>query len=338
MNCLLRPQQAQALRTVRGATLVPWGVDFLDDALLGVAETDLTLIGAWTGQGKTELATAVARNAVAQHKSVVFFALESEDREIEDRMMWGELVREWHRRHPQGKPGVHMRYASWRNGLLSDELDQIEEQIWPRFSLDIAGLRTVYKGEKGTFSVQDFCDAFEGVRHEADLIVVDHMHYFDLDDENENRALKNAVKKIRETALRHKKPVLLLAHLRKATRNSTTENVLPDIDDFYGHSDLVKIGVNVILVSRCERQGLASGNSPTWVHISKARHAGDAVNFAGLVGYDFKAGRYAPGYQLYRAKRWQEPELLRKEELPRWAKRARNAASDKGPRDQARLF
>ena len=326
-------------RVSRGASAIPWAIDFLDDAFLGIVNTDLTLLGAWTGVGKTQIASHIAYQAAKASKNVAFFALEAEDGEIEDRLLWAAICREWWSRNPQGKPGVDMRYVAWRNGLLHEELFEIERAILPLVRMDMDGLRTIYKNEESTsFTVDDFVKAFDAAKDEADLIIVDHMHYFDFDDENENRALKLAAKKIRAAALRHKKPVLLLAHLRKASRQGQT--MLPDIDDFYGHSDLVKIGVNVIMAARADEKKLKSGNRATWFYIPKARHAGDAQGYAALVGFDVTKGSYTPGYQLYRARRWQEPELISKDELPRWAKRAVHPAPAKTmpPTEQERLF
>lgn len=326
-------------RAARGAKAIPWAIDFLDDAFLGIVETDLILLGAWTGVGKTQIASHLARQAAKSSKNIVFFALEAEEGEIEDRLLWEAVSREWWNRNPQGKPNVDMRYVAWRNGLLHEELFEIEQAVLPLVRLDLDGLRTVYKNEnKSHFTVDDFVKQFEAAKEEADLIIVDHMHYFDFDDENENRALKNAAKKIRAAALLHKKPVLLLAHLRKAARQGQT--MLPDIDDFYGHSDLVKIGVNVILAARADEKKLKSGNRATWFYIPKARHAGDAQGYAAIVGFDVTKGSYTPNYQLYRARRWEEPELIAKDELPRWAKRAVNPAPAKTlpPTEQERLF
>lgn len=335
-----RPLDAHTARMLRGASVIPWGIDFLDDALLGICNTDLTLLGAATGAGKTAIATHVAYNASRAGKNVVFFALEAEDGEIEDRILWSELCREWWARNPHGKVGVDLRYVAWRQGLLYEELNAIEETVYQRLHLDLDGLRTIYKNDAGEYSVEDFLAAFSSVEKEADLIIVDHMHYFDFDDDNENRALKKAAKQIRTAALRHKKPVLLLAHLRKANRSAGDKTVLPDIDDFYGHSDLVKIGINVILAARADDTKLTSGNRATWFYLPKARHAGDAYGYAAIVGYDVANGRYSPGYRLFRSPRWKEPELLAKDELPRWAKRARAYAPSKSdpPEANERLF
>lgn len=335
---LEKPLNAHANRMLRGASKIPWGIDFLDDALLGIANTDLTLLGAATGAGKTQIASHLAFNASKAARSVVFFALEAEDGEIEDRILWAELSREWWARNPKGKPGIDLRYVAWRNGLLDDELLPLEQEIHTRVAIEMSSLRTIYANEQGAFSVDEFVRTFDSLQEEADLVVVDHMHYFDLEDENENRGLKIAAKKIRQASLRNKKPVLLLAHLRKANR--IAGGVLPDIDDFYGSSDLVKIGVNVILAARADDKTIRNGNRATWFYIAKARHAGDTQGYAAIVGYDLQQGRYSPGYQIYRARRYQEPELLGLDEIPRWAKRAKAAGPSKTmpPEPQERLF
>jgi replicative DNA helicase len=312
------PTIKRALRLERGLLRFSWGIDFLDDALTGVGETDLNLLGAATGVGKTQIATHVALNAAKQGHQVYYFALEAEEGEIENRILFSEIAREWWIRHPHGGGPFAPRYISWLYGDQDEELGPLEEEISPRINSDIATLRTIYK--ISSFNVEDFVAMFEAIQHDAKLIVIDHLHYFDITHRDENQGLKDAVKKIRNAALEFKKPILLLAHLRKSERGN--KNPVPDIDDFYGSSDLVKIGVYVIMVSRAEDKSLGSGNYATWISLPKCRHAGDATNYVGLVGYDLKTGTYGKQYDLYRAKRFCEPERVKSEHRPRWAKRA----------------
>lgn len=317
MNFLQDPISAALKRTLRDVSKIPYGVDFLDDALLGIFPTDLLLIGAGTGVGKTQMGKHIAYNALKLSKNVDYFALESEQGEIEERIMWEEISREWWRRNPMGKQGVHLRYMNWRSGLLEDELFEIEKSVHPLVSVTLSTLKTIYSKE---MNPKQFVEILKARQYETDLIVLDHLHYFDFGDD-ENRALKEAVKLIRETALEIEKPVIVIAHLRKGFGKS--DSPLPDIDDFFGSSDLVKIGVNVVMLARAENETLSSGQRATWVYIPKSRHAGDAQGYAAIQAYDPAKGSYSSGYYLHRAKRWKEPELLIGSQIPRWAKRAK---------------
>lgn len=315
------PLQNQAKRLFRGGTAIPWGVDLLDDAFIGIPQTDLNIIGAASGVGKTEIATKIALNASRKGHNVLFLALEAEDGEIEDRIVWGAISREWWRENPHGKPGVTMRYADWRMGLLEDELFHVEQALAPQINSSIMGLRTVYRDKGKDFTVTKFLDLIDAC-DDYHLIIVDHLHYFDLEDQNESVGIKNAIKRIRDRALLKQKPVILLSHLRKLNqRVGAATGGLPDIDDFHGHSDITKVGINVILMARAQFDSHPS-KIPNWIYIPKSRHAGDTTSYAGLVNYDIRTGTFAPGYVLHKVDRWTEPQEVPVERLPKWAKRA----------------
>ena len=61
------------------------GIRPLDEMLLGFCERDLVLLGARTGVGKTQLATAIAVNLALRGSRTLFIALEAHHREMEDR-------------------------------------------------------------------------------------------------------------------------------------------------------------------------------------------------------------------------------------------------------------
>lgn len=323
-----KPAEAAFERTFRGIHSIPWGVDFLDDALLGVCLEDLVVLGAGTGVGKTQIAAHIAMNASQKGKNVLFLALEAEQGEIENRLLYERLSREWWTRNPNGKPGVDIRYIAWRKGLLEEELFEIEKEVWSDLNLKMANLTTVYQSDELGFTVRDFVAYLEKME-DFDMAIVDHLHYFDFEDQDEMRGLKKAVKLIRQTCLKKKKPILLLSHLRKMDRRA--DSPLPDIDDFHGSSDITKVGVNVVLIARAPGFETAPHKVANWIYLPKGRHAGDAVAYAGLVTYDLRKGNYSPGYVLHRADRYKAPEEIPAEKHPRWAKHAVPSGKLQGP-------
>src|SRR5690348_4241502 len=70
-----------------------FGVKFLDDALGGIAQKDIVLLGAKTGIGKTTMASIIAESNAEKGRHVHYFALEAEDREIERRIKFRILSR-----------------------------------------------------------------------------------------------------------------------------------------------------------------------------------------------------------------------------------------------------
>lgn len=82
----------------RAKTSRPFHVGFLDDIAIGLLETDLVVLGAPTGKGKTTLAAIFAQNAAKSGSRVHYFALEAHDGEIEQRMLFRIMSRRlWER-------------------------------------------------------------------------------------------------------------------------------------------------------------------------------------------------------------------------------------------------
>lgn len=320
-----------ANRAVEAANWIPFGISFLDEALLGISPNDLVLLGAHTGVGKTQIATHVAMNAVSQYKRVRFYALEAEDGEIQDRAVWNEMCRRFYKRNPHGQPGIDLRYRAWRRGDLQS-LQDLEIEVTRELNTKFLELETIY--QKGGYTVENFVESLEGIG-DVSLIVVDHMHYFDMDDENEVRALRRAVKQIRKAVLHLKKPVLLLAHLRKSDRMQ--KSPVPDIDDFYGSSDLTKIATQVIIASRAEEEAKSAFMRPTWLYIAKSRDAGETQGYSGLCSYNLREGRYNANYLLARVRRGADPEIMEGSRIPRWAKGANDPKANP-PSPQERLI
>lgn len=304
-------------RHILASQVSPFGVSYLDDALRGILPNDLIVIGARTGRGKTELATSIAINAAARSREVAFYALEADRWEIHRRLKYRKLAQLYHA-HYAGTSGARPfpRYRDWLVQGYVAEWDAIEKIAEEELTRDAATLRLIYRGEK--FTVKDFTEEFAGVSNEADLVVIDHLHYFDL-GENETEGLKRAIHAIRSASICRGKPVILLAHLRKHDRKS--EKTLPDLEDFHGHSDIVKVATTVILLAPSKHSTV--GAFPTYFHVAKARSAADATPFVGVHGFDFKTNSYTEKYFLERASFLTDPEAIDDpSQFPEWAKRS----------------
>jgi RecA/RadA recombinase len=322
MNHFHEPYQHDYVRrALSAAHELKFGVSYLDDALGGILPTDLVLLGARTGVGKTQIATQIALTNAKAHKKVHFFALEAERGEIESRLRYRRACQLYYQACPPIVAGDYVRYYDYRTGQVPESFNLCAERAHEELAVDCDTLTTIYRDK--IFTADDFVKIFEGVQYDTDLIIVDHLHYFDMDGANENQGLKDAIRKIRSAALEFEKPVILLAHLRKTDRNVKSE--IPDIDEFYGHSDLVKIATNVILAARAENaEAEDKTRRGTYLHMPKSRFCPEAIGYAGLIAFDIKTGMYENEYYLAKTKRFESPELIgSKYDFPRWAKRAK---------------
>lgn len=317
MSFLPSTAERRSERMKRGAHSVPWGIRFLDEATLGIFPDDTPLLGGYTGVGKTQIAVHVAF-AAAKTMEVGYWALEERRNAVEERLIWAELVKTFFERHPHGLPGIDLRYRAWLGGGLDASLGDLEHEVYERIKFTLANIRTSYGG--ASFSVHQFVQEFEAMSPTISLGILDHSHYLELPDKDEQRGLKKAVQSIRQAVIRKQKPILLLAHLRKSSRGD--QSAIPDIDDFHGSSDLTKIATDVIIAARAETFAPKNGGRATWFYIAKSRDAGDSQGYAGLVNYDTREGRYSDKYYLARVRRFSEPEFLQASQMPRWAKSA----------------
>lgn len=307
-------------RHLAAASLIPFGISYLDDALLGIMPNDLMLVGARTGRGKTELATTIAFNAAARGRDVVFFALEADKWEIQRRMKYRKLAQLWQQHFANTAAGSQMKFPRYREWLVQGydpQWDGVEKEAERELAQGTTSLRVVYKGAK--YSAEQFVRDLEGL-DETQLIIVDHLHYFDLVGNNETDGLKRAIHAIRNAALHHAKPVLLLAHLRKSVGKE--QRVLPGLDDFHGHSDIAKVSTTVLLMApAAQHPGI--GAYPTYFHIAKCRTAAEVTPYAAVMGFDYATNCYTDRYHLEAASFFDDPKPIeRADQFPDWARRA----------------
>lgn len=295
--------------------VIPFNVAFLDDVALGIYPTDLIVVSAASGAGKTTIAALLSQLATAQGRVVHFFALEAHRAEIEQRMLFREVVdvcRE--------KIGKHVRltFGEWLYGKACIP-DAVEEEARSRLAEQTLGLKTYYR--ERDFTHEDITRLFLSIQNETDLIVLDHLHYVDSDDANENRALKATAKAIRDAALGMEKPVIVVAHLRKKDRSNP--RLIPEKDDVHGASDIVKVATKVIMLAPArDQQSSDPSVSSTYVQVVKDRFQGEN-GFAAVLQYDLCTLRYRDPYILGRLNfAGDEFEPTPSNVMPSWAKRA----------------
>ena len=312
-------------RLVNSEKALPYHHAFLDDYLRCIMPHDLILIGAATGAGKTELARSIAASTAATGKNVHYFALEAEPDEIERRTKFSVLAGLVTRRGVSIPGGLH--YADWYCGRIEKYLGTLDYEADAIVADKFKTLFTYYRGSK--FDHDDIKRLFLAVNSQTDLIVLDHLHYVDIDDDNENRGFKRTMKMIRDVALGMGKPVILVVHLRKRDQSRRRE-IVPSIEDVHGSSDVGKICTRSILLAPAAKAAIEEhpqrhGFAPTFFSIEKDRVSGKCP-FIGLVDFDWRSKTYADSYTLGRAgKAGDKFEPLGLGDAPGWAIRHRPA-------------
>ena len=275
-----------------------FGVKFLDESLLGIQRNDLILLGGLSGGGKTELATHIALSNAKNGKRVVYFALEAEKYEIEMRIIYKHKVSNY----LKSGGTIFTNYDRWMSGMaphLDDVLSGLDDEKFD--------LRTRYPN--GDYGINEFITDYNEVVHNSDLIILDHIHYFDLESDNENKEYKKIIKTIRNEVLNNGKPMIVVSHIKKRDRRYPT--IVPDQEDFHGTSDLVKISTKSITLSpqndfRIMKKDVAGNNSEittsngyfTFIRAVKNRRNGSALRHTGAIIYDANLNTYSSGYYI----------------------------------------
>ena len=282
----------EVLRQTAEDGLLKFGINYLDDATEGILKSDIILLGARSGAGKTQLCTNIAWSNVLKGKRVHYIALEAEKYEIERRIKYRIFCEYFLKIKPKTKH--RLSYKNWALGRFLKDCEEIEKLASSEFEFKAQSLFTYYKEE--AFDLSKFIDTVLYCADSTDLIIVDHVHYFDFDDgKNENSSIKEIVTVARDLALRNNIPIILVAHIRKADRFSSSP--VPELEDFHGSSDLYKVATKAITLAAGIKY-TPDGVAETLMKVVKDRFDSSLTRHLGLLHFDVKRGSYAEKYQV----------------------------------------
>jgi hypothetical protein len=302
-------------RAFAAARAMSYHLRFLDDYLRAILPHDLILLGAPSGAGKTDMALAIALSCAMNEHRVAYFALEAEPDELERRTKYSWLSRTAHARGLTKRGDLN--YTDWLLNRCDDVVGDIDAEADQWMLEKLGGLRTFYRGRH--FDASNLANAIDAVYEYVDMIIVDHLHYVDADeDQDEHRALGDTMKRVRDVSLRIGKPILLVAHLRK--KDPRAKQLVPDLEEFHGSSNITKIATQVISIAPATpierpKWWLA----PTFMSVPKDRRSGKCPLVA-LTWFDVRTRTYADEYTLGRLIRGgTEWEQLKLSDRPGWA-------------------
>ena len=312
-------ERAQRLEMAKHA--LAYQITYLDDCLRAILPHDLVLVGAPTGLGKTEMSLGIAMANAVTGKRVAYFALEAEENELERRTKYKFIVSTCRRLAVPGY--LELSYTDWLLGKCEHIIGDVDQQANQFLLSKLSGLRTFYRGQR--FDQADLRREIELIHAEVDMIIIDHLHYIDYDeDDSETKGIGDTVKTIRDVSLRIGKPIILVAHLRK--KNPMAKQLVPSIDDFHGSSNITKICTQAITIERASKIELPDmkwWQAPTFMSILKDRRLG-APPYVALLMFDKRTGSYETNYTLGRltdgGTKWEQ---VAPGDAPMWAKHHR---------------
>jgi replicative DNA helicase len=324
----VRLSEEESNRREWEARLLSFGIPFLDEALGGITPGDLVLIGAKSNAGKTQLASLIAMANARKGKRIGYFALEADCvGEIERRMRFKFLADLYYENRLGSAP---LRYQDWVLGRAKNLVESFEAEAKKKAEEALANVSTSYPNDD--FTADHFLSVLRKHRGRSDLLVLDHLHYVAIDDQNENRGMKAAVTKIKKAVRDSGVPALIVAHVRKS--DSRSDALLPKLEDFSGSSDIGKIASKSIMIGPA--QDRADPRKPylfpTLIHANKNRTDGSVTRHVALMNFNARTDSYLPGYTLGRlTDRGSVFSELPREAIPHWA---RSAVPPEGVEDE----
>lgn len=211
--------------------------------LLNGGELDrVTLITSGTDNGKSTIASQIICDVVRQgYKACCFFG-EDTPYESQDRIFKQSIY---------GKE-ESLVYKSYKiNGKETNCGEWIlTEKAYETAMEKFKGKLFLYN-TNASAKVDEILEGFEEARinYGCKVFLLDNVDQFDFTSQNENKALKDIIIKIRDYAINKKVHIFLISHIRKLESGK----ILPNLDDVKGTSSIVNIAKNVLIVVRMDK-------------------------------------------------------------------------------------
>ena len=137
----------------------------------------------------------------------------------------------------------------------------------------------------------------------VDLVILDHIHYVDLDAKDVNGALKAVIMKLGDLARETGVPIVIVAHLKK-NQLGKGKPLTPSLEDFHGSAELGRVAKTCIILAPCRELNVKEcGSIPpgyaTYFSIVKSRKRGSRLP-VGVLWYDPRRGNYRDPYAIGR--------------------------------------
>lgn len=304
------------------SNIVPYGIPFLQDSLGGMLPTDVVLWGATSGAGKTEAAKIQAEHAASSGLPVHYFALEAEPEEIERRIKYG-IVGAWYKNDHPGTPEGMICYKNFRLNRLNEEFSPYKKRLEEEYS-KYKTLNTYYR-KRGDFGLKEMDREIYKLKGRSKLVIIDHIHFMDMETDNEVREMSDLIKRIRQISGSLEIPIICVAHINK--QGNRDMGLVPRKEDFYGAGNLFKTATTAIMMSPA--YGLVSADSrvagkPTFFRIVKCRIDGSLLGYTGVSYFNTWTSNYTPYYSVGRLERGDKKWKSLKGDLPYWVNIEKN--------------
>jgi len=322
---------------IKPENMCTFGIKCLDDRLTCILKDDLIAIGADSGKGKSQIVLDIAIHNASKGKQIALFFIEGGARQAIQRIKWKLISKKYYTSY---KNGTDMDLRKWLINNVENKkmFEEIEELCKAEFNDKVKDNLQIYDFDS-TFNIKDlqlslgwFKDTDDYVENylktgeseialNVDLIIVDHLQYFDVtDSKNEQQEVTKIVKTCKEITNFYNTPIILVSHLRKKDK----ERGIPGQEDFFGTSNVPKIASQAITIApEHSRADHHYGIYPTFFRICKSR-TGCETELATLCNFNSRTGEYDNYYEVWTLVQDKPNKLLTGSQLPRWASKENN--------------
>ncbi len=216
------------------------GLQDLDELMGGLRKSDLILVGARPGEGKTSLALNIALAAGRERRRVLIFSLEMPLRQIATRLLFSQARVDARQLH--------------RPGMLSER-----DRKSVRSTLAVLGRMPLWVDDSNVTPVELRSKARQLSReHGLDLIVVDYLQLMRAGEpgqrfENRNLELAEISRSLKGLAKELDVPVLALSQLSRAPEQRSGNFSAPRLSDLR-ESGALEQDADIVLLIHRERQ------------------------------------------------------------------------------------
>ena len=153
-----------------------YGIDFLDAQLSGIHPNEIVLIGAKSGVGKTTMVEHIITHNLDNNKKVAFFRLEGDAMEFYDRQQY-QFVKNIMKENGHN---IDFKLADFRLGKTHEKTKKYEDMAIHHLGIAYQDLFLYNNKLPMNNGVLKHMMDYTADNH-IDLIVIDHIHYFDWD-------------------------------------------------------------------------------------------------------------------------------------------------------------
>jgi len=290
------------ISSINSSSLCSFGIGFLDSQLIKIHPQSLIVITADSGIGKTSFVSDIAIHNEESGRRVACIFLEGDKQGFQKETVWQEIIRLMKEDNKSIPP--HYNFTRFRNNMITDIKD-IQDKAVLNNKKKYGNLQLFDRDEFEEINSSTISSILTSISEHVDLIVIDHLHYFDNTfSETQNKEITLIMKQIKKFTDISKTPVVLVSHVKKPYGNKL---IILDMYDLKGSSAIYQEADECIMLAQYTNSQSfdpLSNNSPTLFRVAKSR-CGVSKMLIGMHNYLKDDRKYSEEFEeFYLRENW----------------------------------